>query len=147
MNENKLKEYAKLIVKIGANVQEGQVVRLQVGVDQVPLAKLVTEECYKAGAKRVELFWSCGEINKLDYQYASAEVLGEVPLWDEERMKQMTDAITLFNLVFEKEMETQVNEHRTEQEILFLCHSVHPRIRIVGGLHHCRWVLYRAKPR
>ena len=31
-----------------------------------------------------------------------------------ERMKQMTDAITLFNLVFEKEMETQANEHRAE---------------------------------
>ena len=31
-----------------------------------------------------------------------------------DRMKQMTDAITLFNLVFEKEMETQANEHRTE---------------------------------
>ena len=29
-----------------------------------------------------------------------------------ERMKQMTDAIRLFNLVFEKEMETQANEHR-----------------------------------
>ncbi|MFQ9393659.1 MAG: aminopeptidase [Lachnospiraceae bacterium] len=49
MNEIKLREYAKLIVKIGANVQKGQVVRLQVGVDQVPLAKMVTEECYKAG--------------------------------------------------------------------------------------------------
>ena len=31
-----------------------------------------------------------------------------------ERMKQMTDAITLFNLVFEKEVETLANEHRTE---------------------------------
>ena len=31
-----------------------------------------------------------------------------------ERMKQMTDAITLFNLVFEKEMETQANEHRIQ---------------------------------
>lgn len=31
-----------------------------------------------------------------------------------ERMKQMTDAITLFNLVFEKEMETQADEHRAE---------------------------------
>ena len=31
-----------------------------------------------------------------------------------ERMKQMTDAITLFNLVFEREMETQANEQRTE---------------------------------
>ena len=31
-----------------------------------------------------------------------------------ERMKQMTDALTLFNLVFEKEMETQADEHRAE---------------------------------
>ena len=93
MNEIKLREYAKLIVKIGANVQKGQVIRLQVGVDQVPLAKMVTEECYKAGASRVELFWSCGEINKLDYQYASAEVLGEVPVWEEERTKQMVEQL------------------------------------------------------
>ena len=34
MNEAKLREYAKLIVKIGANVQKGQRVRLQTGVDQ-----------------------------------------------------------------------------------------------------------------
>ena len=34
----KLREYAKLIVKIGANVQKGQRVRLQAGVDQVLLA-------------------------------------------------------------------------------------------------------------
>ena len=52
MNEAKLREYAKLIVKIGANVQKGQRVRLQAGVDQVLLATMVTEECYKAGASR-----------------------------------------------------------------------------------------------
>lgn len=90
MNENKLREYAKLIVKIGANVQKGQRVRLQAGVDQIPLVTMVTEECYKAGASYVEMFWECGEINKLHYQYASAEVLGEVPAWEEERAKQMT---------------------------------------------------------
>ena len=86
----KLREYAKLIVKIGANVQKGQRVRLQAGVDQIPLVTMVTEECYKAGASYVEMFWECGEINKLHYQYASAEVLGEVPAWEEEREKQMT---------------------------------------------------------
>ena len=37
MNEAKLREYAELIVKIGANVQKGQRVRLQTGVDQVSL--------------------------------------------------------------------------------------------------------------
>ena len=46
----KLREYAKLIVKIGANVQKGQRVRLQAGVDQVLLTQMVTEECYQAGA-------------------------------------------------------------------------------------------------
>lgn len=29
-----------------------------------------------------------------------------------DRMKQMFDAITLFNIVFEKEMEKQINEHK-----------------------------------
>ena len=93
MNENKLREYAKLIVKIGANVQKGQRVRLQAEVDQIPLVKMVTEECYKAGASYVELFWSCGEVNKLHYQYATADVLGEVAVWEEERAKQMTETL------------------------------------------------------
>ena len=90
MNEAILREYAELIVKIGANVQKGQRVRLQTGVDQVQLATMVTEECYKAGASYVEVIWECGPINKLNYQYASAETLGTVQTWEEERLKQMT---------------------------------------------------------
>ena len=80
----KLREYAKLIVKIGANVQKGQRVRLQAGVDQVLLTQMVTEECYQAGASYVEVIWECGEINKMHYQYATAETLGAVPHWEEE---------------------------------------------------------------
>ena len=87
MNEAKLREYAELIVKIGANVQKGQRVRLQTGVDQVQLATMVTEECYKAGASYVEVIWECGPINKMNYQYASAETLGTVQTWEEERLK------------------------------------------------------------
>ena len=64
--------------------------RKQTGVDQVQLATMVTEECYKAGASYVEVIWECGPINKLNYQYASAETLGTVQTWEEERLKQMT---------------------------------------------------------
>ena len=92
MNEAKLREYAKLIVKIGANVQKGQRVRLQAGVDQVLLATMVTEECYKAGASYVELIWECGPINKLSYQYAisrntryGSELGGGAPQTDDRR--------------------------------------------------------------
>ena len=89
----KLREYAKLIVKIGANVQKGQRVRLQAGVDQVLLTQMVTEECYQAGASYVEVIWECGEINKMHYQYATAETLGAVPPWEEERFKQLDELL------------------------------------------------------
>ena len=52
-------------------------------MDQVLLATMVTEECYKAGASYVELIWECGPINKLSYQYATAETLGTVQNWEE----------------------------------------------------------------
>ena len=58
MNMNLLKQYAKLIVKTGANVQPGQKVRVQAEVDQALLAKEVTESCYRAGASLVELVLS-----------------------------------------------------------------------------------------
>ena len=90
MNKERLNEYAKLIVKVGANVQKGQRVRLQAETDQVEIVAAVTEECYKAGAEYVEIIWSCGDISKLHYKYASADVLGAVPHWEEERFRQMT---------------------------------------------------------
>ena len=90
MNQKLLKEYARLLVKVGANVQKGQWVRLQAEVDQAPLAEAITEACYEAGAKYVELLWSCGSIDRLHYQHASVETLGTVLPWEEARAKQMT---------------------------------------------------------
>ncbi|MDO4978423.1 MAG: aminopeptidase [Eubacteriales bacterium] len=91
MNSELLQKYAQLIVKVGANVQKGQKVRLTTEVDQAPLAVAITEECYKAGAAHVEVLWQCGKVKKLDYQYASTEVLGTVEKWEEEKGRQMVE--------------------------------------------------------
>ena len=89
MDIKMLGEYAKLMVKVGANVQKGQKVRLYAEVDQHELAALVARECYNAGASYVEMFWSCGAIDRLHYENASVETLGTVLPWEEERQKQM----------------------------------------------------------
>ena len=91
MDKKMFEKYARLIVRVGANVQEGQKVRLHADVEQAMLATMVVEECYKAGAARVEMNWMCGPINKLDYTYATAEELGTVQAWEEERTRQMTE--------------------------------------------------------
>ena len=61
-----LQKYARLIVRTGANVQPGQVVQLTVSVEQHDFAALIIEECYQAGAKKVNVEWQYDKKAKLD---------------------------------------------------------------------------------
>ena len=91
ISENLLKKYAELIVRTGANVQPGQVVRLYVAVEQHEFAALVAEECYKAGAKRVSLEWSSDVQSRLAFQYAEQDELAKVLPWEEAKLQQMVE--------------------------------------------------------
>lgn len=83
-----LQKYARLIVRTGANVQPGQVVQLGISVEQHDFAALVIEECYLAGAKKVNVDWTYDKKSKLDFLYADQETLGAVLPWEEEKLKQ-----------------------------------------------------------
>ena len=41
MTEKEFQKYAEIIVRVGANVQPGQAVKLRAEVDQLPLVKAV----------------------------------------------------------------------------------------------------------
>ena len=43
ISKEKLSEYARLIVRTGANVQPGQVVQLSIAVEQHEFAAMITE--------------------------------------------------------------------------------------------------------
>lgn len=77
MDKTRLENYAKLIVKSGLNVQNGQEVLIQCGLDQPDFVTLVAEECYKAGAKRVTVKWSHMPVSKVNYTYRTLETLSE----------------------------------------------------------------------
>ena len=91
ISETLLKKYAALIVRTGANVQPGQVVQLTVSVEQHAFAALVMEECYKAGAKKVNIDWVYNEQSRLNYLYAEQDVLARILPWEEAKMKQMVE--------------------------------------------------------
>ena len=86
-----LQKYAELIVRTGANVQPGQVVELSISVEQHAFAELVIEACYKAGAKKVNVDWTCDGQSRLNLLYADQEVLSKVLPWEEARMRQMVE--------------------------------------------------------
>ena len=57
MKKTTLRKYANLIARCGINVQKGQEVIVTAELDQPEFVKMVVEECYRAGAKRVLVDW------------------------------------------------------------------------------------------
>ena len=93
MKKTVLREYAKLIVRCGINVQKGQTVIVHAGLDQPEFVQLVVEEAYKAKAKEVIVEWSYQPLSKLHYRYQSVKTLGTVENWQIEKQKHHCDII------------------------------------------------------
>ena len=93
MNKTLLKNYAKLIVEIGANVQKGQDVVVNARVNEAYFAELVVEAAYKAKARSVRVEWSDDQITRLAYKYQSLKTLSEMPKWQEEKLQHAVDTL------------------------------------------------------
>ena len=78
MNEQLIKDYAKLIVNIGLNVKKGDEVWINAELDQPDFVYMVVEECYKAGAKKVDVRWEHERLGKLHYKYMTLGELSKV---------------------------------------------------------------------
>lgn len=78
MQKERLQKYAELIVKTGLNVNKGQEVIINCGLDQPEFVMTVVEECYKRGASRVKVEWAYMPLAKLHYNYRTLESLSEM---------------------------------------------------------------------
>ena len=73
MNKTRLKKYAHLIAKCGVNVQRGQEVFISAELDQPQFVKLVCDECYKLGAKKVTVDFSYQPLVRSHVKYCKKD--------------------------------------------------------------------------
>ncbi len=93
MKKTVLREYAKLIVRCGMNVQKGQDVIVRAQLDQPEFVKLVVEECYKAKAREVTVQWDYQPLAKVHVRYKSVKTMGTVTEWEKARMQHYADTL------------------------------------------------------
>ena len=93
MKKSVLREYAKLIVECGVNVQKGQEVVIYADLDQPEFVKMVVEEAYKAKASKVSVEWSYQSLEKIHVRYQSVKTLGTVLDWQKEKQEHMCQVI------------------------------------------------------
>lgn len=98
MKKSVLKKYAELIAKTGINVQKGQDVVIRCDLDQPEFVKMVTEYCYKFGARKVTIEWSYQPLAKVHNKYCSVKTLATLEKWEEEKLRH--NSLTLPALIW-----------------------------------------------
>jgi aminopeptidase len=89
----KIKKYARLASKIGLNVQKNEEVWIDAELDQPEFVTMVVEECYKLGAKHVQVNWSHTPIRKLAVKHETVSELGKVYPYSKAKLKYMVKAL------------------------------------------------------
>ncbi len=79
--EQKVQEYAKLLIEVGLNLQKGQTLVLSSPVECAPFARLCASAAYDAGCREVVMNWSDDALGRERYLRADAAVFDEVPAW------------------------------------------------------------------
>ena len=87
MKKTILRKYARLIAAEGGKVQKGQDVIIMASVEQPEFARMVAEECYKCGARKVVVDWTYQPLTKLNLKSCSVATLSKVENWEVEKLK------------------------------------------------------------
>ena len=91
MQKTRLKQYARLIARMGCNVQKGQDVFLEAELDQPEFVAMVTDELYKAGARKVVVNFTYQPLTKLHVRHRSVKTLSTVDSYEEARLQYMAE--------------------------------------------------------
>ncbi len=87
MKKTVQREYARLIARVGAGIIKGDEVVIRAELDGPEFIYMLVDECYKAGASKVEVDWAYQPLTKLHVRHRSVKVLGAVEKWEEEKLE------------------------------------------------------------
>jgi aminopeptidase len=93
MKISTLRNYARLIARMGVNIQKGQDVIVYCQLDQPKFVELLVDECYKAGARKVTVEFSHQPLYKLDVRHQTVKTLGTVEEWEKTRLQHYVDTL------------------------------------------------------
>jgi aminopeptidase len=79
--ENKLIEYAKLIIEMGVNLQKDQPLLVRAPIEGAHFVRILAKEAYNSGASDVHISWNDDYLTRLKFDNAPMSVFEEYPKW------------------------------------------------------------------
>ena len=88
-----LRNYARLIARVGVNIQKGQDVIIRCDLDQPKFVELLVDECYKAGARKVKVEFDYQPLEKLHVRHQTVTTMAKVEEWEKARLQHYADTL------------------------------------------------------
>ncbi len=85
----RLERYAHLAVKVGLNLQPGQLLAVNALLEHAPLVRAITREAYALGARYVDVLYTDQHVRRAHIEAAPPDDLGYSPPWLVERMRRL----------------------------------------------------------
>lgn len=79
--QEKLENYAELLIRVGSNLQPDQYLFIDVTVENTELAQALAKKAYEAGAKQVFVHYDDDVISRLHFEHAPLEEFNHFPIW------------------------------------------------------------------
>ncbi|WP_462427485.1 aminopeptidase [Fusobacterium varium] len=86
--EKKIENYIELTIKIGVNLQKGQILVINSPVEVADFTRKVVETAYKNGAREVVVHWNDELCGKYKYMYGTEELFENYPQWQVESVME-----------------------------------------------------------
>ena len=91
MTEAELRVYAQLALRVGVNLQRGQLLVVDCVVEHAPLVRALAAEAYAAGASYVDAAYGDPYVRRSQIELAPAETLSWSPPWSLKRLQHVAD--------------------------------------------------------
>lgn len=89
-HEEQLIKYAELAVKVGVNIQPGQMLVVTAPVIAAPYVRHVVRQAYEAGARYVHVDWNDDQVTRYRFELAPEDSFSEYPImWRAKGWEQM----------------------------------------------------------
>jgi aminopeptidase len=84
--EDRLAAYARLAIRVGVNLQPGQLLAINALVEHQPFVRAAAREAYAAGASFVDVLYTDQHVRRAHIEHAPDDTLGFSPPWLVERL-------------------------------------------------------------
>jgi aminopeptidase len=87
--DQRLDSYARLVVRVGLNLQPGQILGVNALIEHAPLARAIAREAYSAGAEYVDVLYTDQHVRRAHIELAGENLLDYSPPWLVKRLREL----------------------------------------------------------